>query len=135
MTEDELSFTQAVRILCDYGLAERDKSLEENEIESRGYSMHSCIYSWTIHVLNQKWEAGMAEIALEYVGSHVPAHEKRKYWVTQRRLIRHAARCWDMVVKGVVKKDDIAGALYSLDYLYSDLENLGEAEKMYQRAL
>src|SRR5436305_15079414 len=48
MTEDELSFTQAVRILCDYGLAERDKSSKENGVESRGYSMHSCVHSWTI---------------------------------------------------------------------------------------
>ena len=75
------SFTQAVRILCDYGLAETDKSLEENGIESRGYSMHNCVHSWTIHVLNQEWEAEMAVIALECVGLYVPSREESKYWV------------------------------------------------------
>ncbi len=40
-----------------------------------------------------------------------------------------------MVVKRVVKKDDIAWVLYSLGYLYSDRGKLDEAEKMYQRAL
>jgi hypothetical protein len=79
ITEDELSFTQAVRILCNYGLVERDKSLEENEVKSRGYSMHSCVYSWTIYVLNQEWEAKMAVIALKCVGSHVPSNEEPKY--------------------------------------------------------
>jgi len=100
-----------VRILYEYGLAERDKSLKENGIESRGYSMHNCVHSWTIHVLNQEWEAEMAKTALECVGTHVPSGEEPKYWVMQRRLIRHAARCWDMVVKGVVKGDAIAAVL------------------------
>jgi tetratricopeptide (TPR) repeat protein len=77
----------------------------------------------------------MAKTALECVGSYVPDHEKHKYWVTQNRLIRHAARCWDMVVKGVVKEDEIAWVLRSLADLYSDWGKLDEAEKIYQRAL
>jgi tetratricopeptide (TPR) repeat protein len=135
LTQDELTFTQAVRTLCEYGLAEGDKSLKENEIESRGYSMHSCVHSWTIHVLNPEWEAGIAKTALECVGSHVPSPKKRKYWVILNRLIRYAARCWDMVVKEVVKEDEIARVLHSLADLYSHRGHLGEAEKMYQRAL
>lgn len=97
--------------------------------------MHSCVYSWTIHVLNQEWDTRMAKTALECVGSHVPRHEMRKYWVTQNRLIRHAARCWDMVVKGVVKGDAIADLIHSQGRLYADQGKLDEAEKMYQRAL
>jgi tetratricopeptide (TPR) repeat protein len=135
LTEDELSFNQAVRVLCDYGLAEVDKSSEESGVESRGYSMHSCVHSWTIHVLNQEWEAGMAGIAFKCVGSHVPNRAVRKSWVTQRRLIRHAARCWYFVSNGVVNEDGIAWVLGSLGNLYSDQGKLNEAEKMYERAL
>jgi tetratricopeptide (TPR) repeat protein len=135
LTQDELTFTQAVRILCDYGLAEANKSSQESEIESRGYSIHSCVHSWTIHVLNHEWEAGMAKTALECVGSHVPDHEQHKYWVTQNRLIRHAARCWDMLVKGLVKENDIEWVLHSLGDLYLDWGKLDEAEKIYLRAL
>ena len=93
LTQDELNFTQAARLLCEYGLAEGDKLLEDDEIESRGYSMHSCVHSWTIYVLNQEWETGMAKIALECIGSRVPSREKRKFWIIQNRLVRHAARC------------------------------------------
>ena len=135
LTQDELTFTQAVRVLCDYGLAEGDKLSEENGIELSGYSMHSCLHFWTIHVLNQEWEARMAKTALECIGSHVPDHEKHKYWVTQYRLIRHAARCWDMVVKGMVKEEGVAWVLHSLGDLYSDWGKMDEAEKMYRRAL
>ena len=135
MTEDELSFTQVVRILCDYGLVERDKSFRENGIESSGYSMHSCVNSWTIHVLNQARDAQMAVIALKCVGSHIPSSEEHEYWITQNRLIRHAAQCWNIVVKGVVKEDNVAWVLHYLGDLYSDRGKLDEAEKMYRRAL
>jgi hypothetical protein len=53
LTEDELSFHGAVRILSDHGLVEVDRPSQER-IESRGYSIHRCIHSWTIHVLNEE---------------------------------------------------------------------------------
>lgn len=53
-TEDELIFNRAVRVLCDHGLAEADMSPEEPGIELNGYSMHSCVHSWTIHVLSKE---------------------------------------------------------------------------------
>lgn len=77
----------------------------------------------------------MAVIALECVGSHVPDREKLKYWLTQRRLILHAAQCWDAVVRGIMKDDKVAWALHSLGDLYSDGAKADVAEKMYQRAL
>jgi tetratricopeptide (TPR) repeat protein len=134
LTEDELSFNQAVRVLCDHGLAQVDIS-SESGVESKGYSIHSCVHSWTIYFLNQKWDVGMAGLALECVGSHVPNSAARKAWVTQRRLIRHAVRCWYFVENGMISEDGIAWVLDSLGNLYSDLGKLGEAEKMYKRAL
>src|SRR5438045_2966481 len=48
LIEDELSFNQVMRVLCNHGLAEVDTSSQER-IESRGYSMHGCVHSWTIY--------------------------------------------------------------------------------------
>jgi tetratricopeptide (TPR) repeat protein len=135
LTKDELSFNQAVRVLCDYGLAEVDISSEESGVESKGYSMHSCVHSWTIHFLNQEWDVRMAGLALECVGSHVPDKAARKAWVTQWRLIRHAVRCWHFVENGIISEDGIEGVLGSLGNLYLYQGKLGEAEKMYKRAL
>ena len=107
-------------MLCDHGLAEVDISLEESEVESKGYSIHSCVHSWTIHFLNQEWDVGMAGLALLCVGSHVLDRAARKAWVTQRRLIRHAVRCWYFVEKGIISKDGIVWVLGSLGNLYLD---------------
>ena len=51
LTEDELSFTDAVRVLIDHGLVEVDTSSQE-WVESRGYSIHGCVHSWAILVGN-----------------------------------------------------------------------------------
>ena len=53
LIEDELSFHGAMRVLSDHGLVEVEKpSLEL--VESQGYSIHGCVHSWTVHVLNQE---------------------------------------------------------------------------------
>jgi tetratricopeptide (TPR) repeat protein len=135
LTEDELSFNQAVRVLCDHGLVEVDKGSEASGTESRGYSIHSCVHSWTIHMLNKEWDAGMAGVAMECVASYIPDKNARDSWVTQQRLARHAARCWSFVALGMVGEDGRQWVLHSLGDLYSDLRRLNEAEKMYQRAL
>lgn len=95
-------------MLCDYGLAEVDISSEESGVESKGYSMHSCVHLWTIHFLNQEWDAKMAGLALECIGSHVPDSATHKGWVTQWRLIRHAVRCWYFVENNIISEDGIA---------------------------
>jgi hypothetical protein len=58
--------------------------------ESRGYGMHSCVHSWTMHVVNSKWDDEMARLVLKCVGLHVPHTSESQYWVTQQRLLRHA---------------------------------------------
>ncbi|KAK5110510.1 hypothetical protein LTR85_001000 [Meristemomyces frigidus] len=44
-------FSDAMRLLCHYGLVEGEK-LSEEKVESGGYSIHSRVHSWAIHVLN-----------------------------------------------------------------------------------
>jgi hypothetical protein len=53
LTEDELSFNKAVRLLRDYGLVDADLSFQHLSGSSR-YSVHSCVHSWTVFVLNKE---------------------------------------------------------------------------------
>ncbi|RDW69390.1 hypothetical protein BP6252_08410 [Coleophoma cylindrospora] len=111
LVEDELSFHDAVRVLCDHGLVEVDTSSQEL-IESRGYT----------------------KLAVKIVASHVPSEEAVQPWLTERRLLQHAARC-SYIVNGLDVDDDMAWAYFGLGFLYKSQSKLDEAEKMYQRAL
>jgi tetratricopeptide (TPR) repeat protein len=103
-----LGINQGIRVLCDHWLAEADTISEGSEVESRGYSMHNCVHSWTVHVLNQEWDAEMGGLALKCVGSRVPKSNARNSWATRQRLIRHTARCWSFIVDGMADKDSRA---------------------------
>src|ERR1700719_1929045 len=118
LTEDELRFNGAVRVLSDHGLVEVDMSSQER-IESRGYSIHSCVHSWTMYVLNKEWDWDLAKLVLKFVGSHVPGKESAKWWLTQRRLLPHAARCSHAVLNCMVTEDGMEWALHRLGVLYA----------------
>jgi Tfp pilus assembly protein PilF len=135
ITEDELSFNQAVRVLCDHGLVEVDKSSGGSGYETKGYGMHSCVHSWTICVLNQDWDAKMGTLALECVGRHLPDQNQHGSLVTERRLIRHAARSWGFIVDGSVNSGGREHHLHRFGDVFSNHGQFDEAEKMYQRAL
>jgi tetratricopeptide (TPR) repeat protein len=113
---------------------EVDKSSLER-IESGGYSIHGCVHSWTIHVLNQEWDQDLARIAVEFIGLHIPEEQAIRPWLTQRRLLQHAARCSYIVLNGLFIDNGIEWAYYNLGLLYSSQGKLAEAEQMYQRAL
>jgi tetratricopeptide (TPR) repeat protein len=134
LTKDELSFHSAMRVLSDYGLIEVDTCSQEL-IESRGYSIHGCVHSWTIHVLNQEWDYDLARVAVGFVGSHVPGEEADQPWLTQRRLLQHAARSSYILLNGLVTDNGVAWIYHNLGLLYANQGKLAEAEKMYQRAL
>jgi tetratricopeptide (TPR) repeat protein len=134
LTEDELSFNGALRVLCNHGLGELDHSSQER-IESRGYSIHGCVHSWTIHILNQEEDYDLARLALKLIGLHIPGTEIDKWWLTQRRLLQHVARCSDLISNDLVAVDGMEWACHELGDLYSAQGKLDEAEKMYARAL
>src|ERR1700735_982979 len=80
LTKDKLSFNEAVRVLSDHGLVEVDMPSQEPG-EARGYSIHSCVHSWAIHVLNQQWDYDLAKLALKFVGLHLwGSKESAKWW-------------------------------------------------------
>ena len=134
LTKDELSFHSAIRVLSDHGLVEVDSSSQER-IESRGYSIHGCVHSWTIHVLNQEWDYNLARLALKFVALHVPENDINNAWLIQRRLLPHAARCSYIVLNGLVAGDNMEWAYVNLGDLYWGQSKLDESEKMYQGAL
>jgi tetratricopeptide (TPR) repeat protein len=134
LAEDEVSFHSTMRVLCNHGLVEEDMSSQEL-IESRGYSMHSCVHSWTIQVLNQTWDYDLARLAVTFVGSHVLGEQTIRPLLTQRRLLQHATRCSSMVLNGLVPEDGIASLCHNLGVLYADQGELVAAEQIYQCAL
>jgi hypothetical protein len=71
-TKDELSFDGAVRVLSSHELIEVATS-SRGWIESKWYSIHGCVHSWTIHALNQ----GMMSVMATHVNGSGPANRVR----------------------------------------------------------
>jgi len=106
LTKDELGFHEAMRVLSDHGLVEADKpSLEL--VESRGYSIHGCVHSWTVHVLNKEWDYNLAKVAVQSVALHTHEGQADRPWMTERRLLKHAARCSYIILKDLLVDDDM----------------------------
>ncbi|KAF2452242.1 P-loop containing nucleoside triphosphate hydrolase protein, partial [Lineolata rhizophorae] len=106
LTNDELSFNEAVRLLCEYGLAHAEPSLRQLS-GSAGYGVHSCVHSWTVSVLNSEWDDGLTRLALTCVASEVPNTNTDKWWLLQRRLIQHVTRHAQFITNGNVDVEGI----------------------------
>jgi tetratricopeptide (TPR) repeat protein len=134
LTKDKLSFDSTVRVLSNHGLVEVITTSEEWP-ESKGYSIHGCVHSWTIHTLNQDWDFDLARLAVKFVGAHVPKKKDIKPWLMQRRLLQHAAKCSHMISTSLVVDDELTDEYHNLGLLYADQGKLAEAQSMYERAL
>ncbi|KAF1954406.1 HET-domain-containing protein, partial [Byssothecium circinans] len=121
LTEDELSFIEAVRLLCEYGLAHPEPSLRQ-PTGSIGYGVHSCVHSWTISVLNGDMVNNLAAL-----------------YADQGKLAEAEA----MYSRALQGKEEALGPKHTstlntvnnLGNLYADQGKLAEAEAMYSRAL
>ncbi|KAI1123810.1 hypothetical protein F5Y10DRAFT_45733 [Nemania abortiva] len=133
ITKDELSFNYMVQTLSDYGLVETHSSVDEL-VESRGYSVHSCVHSWMVHVLNKEQSIDLARFAIMCIASHVPSRESGKWWLTQRRLLQHAGK-YNKRILDEIMGNDMSWVYHGLGYLYHHNGKLKKAEKMYRRAL
>ncbi|MCJ1281457.1 hypothetical protein MMC26_000776, partial [Xylographa opegraphella] len=131
---DELNFNEAAALLCSFGLVDINRSLEQ-QFGSGGYSMHSCVHSWTEFVLNKKWDNGLARLALRCVASKVPMRDETDSWILQRRLLLHAVRQEQAILEDKVDIKGMELTLNSLGMLYADQGKLAKAEVMYTRAL
>lgn len=130
LTANEMYFTQAIRVLSEHGLVELAPRAREQP-ESAGYSLHSSVHSWVIHILNQEWDIRLARHALKLIVSHVPNEIQPKWWATQWRLLRHAAKYKQAIIdKG--SEEDISFEVKRLIELYwsqGKLEEAGEIEQ------
>ncbi|KAI9685462.1 MAG: hypothetical protein M1822_004593 [Bathelium mastoideum] len=133
LTKDRLSYDTAIRVLCNYGLVDADSSLYE--VGSGGYSMHSCVHSWTVSVLNKDWDQSLARLALTCAASKVPDNNTDKWWLLQQRLVSHTMKHQYFVVDGKLDTVGIEWALHNMGNLFKDQGKLAEAEAMYTRAL
>ena len=119
LTDNMLGFINAMRILCNYGLAETDPS-SSARVGSGGYSIHPCVHSWTIHVLNKQWNTNLANFAISAVGQHVPSQLADNPWTTQRRLVQHADRCLQYLRELTVLEHEGAESLHEIGCLYAN---------------
>jgi tetratricopeptide (TPR) repeat protein len=132
LTEDELNFNEAVALLCSFGLVDADRSLQ-HQSRSGGYSVHSCVHSWMVFVLNKEWDEALARLAVTCVASEVPNTSEKDWWLLQRQLLPHAIQQKLFIMDG--KVDGLDWAFHNLGLLYAEQGKLADAEKMYIRAL
>ncbi|KAF2647102.1 HET-domain-containing protein [Lophiostoma macrostomum CBS 122681] len=130
LAEDELNFNEAVRLLCEYGLAHVEPSLGQSS-RSAGYGVHSCVHSWTMSVLNRECDDGLARLALTCVALEVPGTYVDEWWLIQQRLLQHVARHKKFVTDSNMDIKRMEWALHNLGMLYADQGKLAEAEAMY----
>ncbi|EDO03050.1 hypothetical protein SS1G_05528 [Sclerotinia sclerotiorum 1980 UF-70] len=134
LMKDELNFNEAITLLCTFGLVDPDRSPQQ-QVGARGYSIHSCVHSWIVFVLNKEWDKSLAHLALTCVASEVPDTNEKYWWLSQRRLLQHATRQAFFIEDAKVDIDGLYWEFHNLGVLYSDQGKLAEAEKMYLRAL
>ena len=127
-------FSQAMRILCNYGFVEGETLLQE-DLDSGGCSIHNCVHSWIIHALNSQRDPILARYAVDATARRIPDEDDPKLWITQRRLLQHVDRCVEHVKGQLVMQPDIELALHKFGDLYRYQGKLAEAEEMYPRAL
>jgi tetratricopeptide (TPR) repeat protein len=133
LTGNIINFNEAITLLCTFGLVDLDKSPQQ--VGVRGYSVHSCVHSWIVSVLNNEWDKSLVRMAFTCVASEVPSKNEKEWWLLQRRLLQHAIRQNDFIEDGKLDIDGLDWVFHNLANLYSDQGKLAEAETMYMRAL
>ncbi|QYT02662.1 Nephrocystin-3 [Trichoderma simmonsii] len=133
LARDKIPFNKIMGLLCDHGLVQAGTATISQLAESAGYSVHACVHSWMINILNREFDKDMARAALDCVVSHVPNREQPEFWSKQRRLLGHADRCCQLISTMVVE-DEEPRMLESLGLLYADQNRLGKASALLKQA-
>ncbi len=66
-------------MLYDYTLAKANIASRIDSIESKGYSIHSCVHLETVYILNDGWDYRMARLILNCIGLYILDRERAKY--------------------------------------------------------
>ncbi|RYN57985.1 hypothetical protein AA0117_g13187 [Alternaria alternata] len=146
IASSEIKFSRAMQLLCNYSLAEQMQ-------EMGSYATHPVVHQWAHYSQGKRFAAELSRLAVVAVGQAVPDSSTRDYSTLQRRHLLHAQACSSQVVKhrtvwgrraengsnGDVDEDQerktVLDAVHLLGDLFADQGRLGEAEKMYKRAL
>jgi len=145
LASNELEFTKAIQLLRNYSLVEDVKDLAS-------YATHPVVHRWAYYFQGKDSRVQLAQLAVIVFGWAVPHNSLREYSTIQRRLLPHAQACsrWvlmdetrrsrshdrvNMEIKVAEERFVMLDAICRLGILYADQSKLGEAEKMYQRAL
>ncbi|KAH6981463.1 hypothetical protein EDB80DRAFT_899547 [Ilyonectria destructans] len=131
-----------VRFLDSIGLLLRYSMVETQEGSTGSYSMHPVVHRWASFLDGHQQRYESARLALVVVGSSVPTHELKEYWVFQQKLLPHAERCSEWMREALsdvgvwyIGDELVMVSLHMLGNLYSDQGKFKEAEEMYERAL
>ncbi|KAF2678494.1 FabD/lysophospholipase-like protein [Lentithecium fluviatile CBS 122367] len=141
LANSELKFTQSMQLLRSYSLVE---SVENGA----SYATHPVVHRWARYYCGQDYSDELARLALAIVGWAVPDSSMRDYSVLQRRLLPHAQACSQRILEKhgyhnrsgqecsrTEEREVVLHAMHLVGILYADQGKLGEAEKMYMRAL
>lgn len=71
LTESHNTLDESMRVLYSHGLVEAHSTTPQSASESSGYSVHGCVHSWIIHVLNSPNEQGLSTLAMVCLSRHV----------------------------------------------------------------
>ena len=134
LTKTELNFNEAAALLCSFGLVDPDRALPQ-DFGSRGYSVHSCVHSWMVFVLNKEWDDVLARLALRCVAATICMRSETDSWILQRRLLQHAIRQEQYILEGKGDPKGMEWAMNNLGLLWHEQGKLAEAEMMSTRAL
>ncbi|KAH7151967.1 hypothetical protein B0J13DRAFT_470560, partial [Dactylonectria estremocensis] len=136
MARNKVRFLDSIGLLLRYSMVETQQGLIGS------YSMHPVVHRWASFLDGDQQKHESARLALVVVGSSVPTHDSKDYWVFQRRLLPHAERCAEWMREALsdagvwyISDELVMASLHMLGMLYSDQGKFKEAEEMYERAL
>jgi len=141
LAETELGYLDAMRVLSRYSLVEEKATLRTGADEDEGsHSMHAVLHRWCNGLVEGREREVLGQHAARLVSAMVPGETEHAYWKLGRRLLSHARRVYDWILRepqagadGVEVEVDV-DVSFELGYLFMGYGYLREAEKMYERA-
>lgn len=122
---DPLSFHEAMRVLCDYGMAEVNPKPRAETFESRGYRMHRCVHSWLFHDFNHVSKRQYVNLALLCVSKHGQKYGGLRKRRNCYRLLPHVNQLIYFIDGGIM--DDGPMRLFEVNCLLNLTELLSQA--------
>jgi tetratricopeptide (TPR) repeat protein len=135
MTENQLKFSSALRLLSRYSLVDARE-------ETSSHSMHAVLHKWCYQLCADRERQALSVVAVGIVASMVASESDFEYWRLQRRLLLHGIQIYPWAVDDVwtqaypnSSSSQQAWMFFQLGALFASQDKLGKAEEMYERAL